>query len=156
MSEDDWEPKKSKKPVPYEVGKYHPPKHTRFKPGQSGNPKGRKKKPVHIGAAVDELLNGTVTVLIDGKKVRMSRIEVLLQRVYAAAAKGDARMTKLLVELFKLRPDVTAKAPGPQVDEARMNSKIDDILKRLQEEKAEEERLKAEEEAKKNGAAPPA
>jgi len=31
---------KSKKPIGYKVT----PKHTRFKPGQSGNPKGRPKK----------------------------------------------------------------------------------------------------------------
>lgn len=111
MSGEDWESKNKSTPVPYKVGKYHPPKHTQFKPGQSGNPNGRKKKTVHIGAAVDDLLNGKVPVLVDGKKVRMSRIEILLQKVYAAAAKGDSRMIKLMIELAKLRPDVAAEAP---------------------------------------------
>lgn len=32
-----------KKKPDYSVGKGKPPKHTQFKPGQSGNPKGRPK-----------------------------------------------------------------------------------------------------------------
>ena len=71
MSEEDSEPKKKYTPVPYKVGKYHPPKHTQFKPGQSGNPKGRKKKPVHVGAIVDDLFDRKVSVLIEDKPVKI-------------------------------------------------------------------------------------
>jgi hypothetical protein len=46
---DHWKPWDRKRPHDYEVGKYRPPKHTQFKPGQSGNPKGRRRKPVHVG-----------------------------------------------------------------------------------------------------------
>jgi hypothetical protein len=73
-----------------------------------------------------------------------------VDRTSARRAKGDPRMIKLMIELAKLRPDVAAEAPGPQVNEARMNSRIDDILARLQEERAEEE---AEAEARQKGTA---
>ena len=33
----------AEKPADYEVGRGKPPLHTRFKPGESGNPKGRPK-----------------------------------------------------------------------------------------------------------------
>jgi hypothetical protein len=149
MSEEDWEPKKNNKPVPYQVGKYHPPKHTQFKPGQSGNPKGRKKKPVHIGATIDGLLDGKLTVKIDGKEVKISGAEALLRKAFSEALKGDHRMLKIFLQIAQQRPDATKEAPGPEVDVDRMNSSIDNLLERLQNER--EEKLRAEAEAKKKG-----
>ena len=48
----------------YKVGPGHPPKEHQFKPGQSGNPKGAKRKPPSIAldlkAALERALNTTV------------------------------------------------------------------------------------------------
>lgn len=54
----------------YEVGYGKPPVATRFKPGQSGNPKGarRKVRPSNLGEAVDAALMRRQTVMIDGKR----------------------------------------------------------------------------------------
>ena len=44
------------------VGYGNPPVHTRFKPGQSGNPKGRRKGQRNIRTVVNEALNQPITI----------------------------------------------------------------------------------------------
>ena len=89
------ETSKRKQPGAHEVGKCHPPKNTQFKKGQSGNPLGRPKKPVHVGTTIDGLLNRKITVLVDGKRVKISGAEALLRKAFNEALKGDYRMMKL-------------------------------------------------------------
>jgi len=51
--------------APYAVGKGKPPQHSRFQPGQSGNPKGRPKKlsaEEQIKAGMREAIEGPVTI----------------------------------------------------------------------------------------------
>jgi hypothetical protein len=40
----------------YEVGDQRPPKHSRFKPGQSGNPRGRPKGSVNLRTRISQQL----------------------------------------------------------------------------------------------------
>jgi hypothetical protein len=42
------------KSSPYKVGYGRPPKATQFKPGKSGNPKGRPKGPKSVGAVLQD------------------------------------------------------------------------------------------------------
>ena len=46
----------------YEVGYGKPPKHTRFQPGQSGNPKGRPKGTKNLKTDLTEELGERITV----------------------------------------------------------------------------------------------
>ena len=48
----------------YDVGYKKPPKNTQFKPGQSGNPKGRPKKPTNIHEALIDNLGKKIFHLI--------------------------------------------------------------------------------------------
>ena len=41
---------------PYRVGYGRPPLASRFKPNQSGNPKGRPRRPLSLRAVVDQVL----------------------------------------------------------------------------------------------------
>jgi hypothetical protein len=152
----DWQPTAPKEQVDYEVGKYRPPKHTRFQKGKSGNPHGRRKKPVHVGTTMDGLLNQQVSVLVDGKKVKMTGIEALLRKSFAEALKGDHRMLKMFLEFAKLRTDATANFEEARRDDAGLNDKIDDLLARIELDKANKAKAEAEALARKNGVAPPA
>ena len=49
----------------YEVGRGKPPVHTRFKKGQSGNPRG--PRPKNLSALLLDALNEKVVVTIDGE-----------------------------------------------------------------------------------------
>ncbi len=53
----------------YEVGYRKPPKQARFKPGQSGNPRGRPKQTRNLGTLIEEALNETVTIR-EGNRTR--------------------------------------------------------------------------------------
>ena len=44
-----------------------PPKHTQFKPGQSGNPKGRPKGRRNLATEINEVLNATVPITENGR-----------------------------------------------------------------------------------------
>ncbi len=65
----------------YEVGCGKPPKEHQFKPGQSGNPKGRppKRKPKRIDAAA--VLSEPLAVKNSGGRQKMSPLEVGVRRL---------------------------------------------------------------------------
>lgn len=83
--------KPPKPPGDYEIGKGKPPVYSRFKPGQSGNPKGRRKKTLNVRTELEELVNQPVTVNVNGRKVKMPSFKAMLLKNYQKALGGDAR-----------------------------------------------------------------
>ena len=83
-------------------GRGNPPKHSRFKKGVSGNPKGRPKrsKGQLVGEIVSEVQNTLTAYREGGRAKRASRLELLLKRLVNSALEGDARSAEVL---FKLR-----------------------------------------------------
>ena len=49
------------------VGPGNPPRHTRFKPGQSGNPNGRPKGSKNFATILQQQLTKKITITVDGK-----------------------------------------------------------------------------------------
>ena len=83
----------------YEGGRSKPPVHTRFKKGQSGNPRG--PRPKNLPALLVEALDGPVTATIDGDRREITKREaVVTQLVYKTAA-ADLRVTKMRVDMLK-------------------------------------------------------
>ena len=83
----------------YEVGYRRPPKTMRFKPGQSGNPKGRPAKARNFKSDVKKTLETPIRLVKDGKPQTVSTQEAALLRLSEKALKGDARALNLLVML---------------------------------------------------------
>lgn len=91
----------NKKPDPsrcdYAVGYGKPPVQTRFKPGQSGNPRGRSKKSGKPGARDDERLKQLaleeayrpITILEGNRRIKMTVMQAVLRSIALNAAKGD-------------------------------------------------------------------
>jgi hypothetical protein len=73
-------------------GRRNPPKHSRFKKGVSGNPKGRpKRKRQLVGEIVSEVQN-TPTAYREGGRTKLaSRLELALKKLVNSALEGDAR-----------------------------------------------------------------
>jgi len=76
-----------------------PPLHTRFKKGQSGNPRGRPKK--DLPALLLAALNEPVFATIDGKRRKITKREAIVTRMVNNAAGTDLRATKMLIDMMK-------------------------------------------------------
>jgi hypothetical protein len=84
----------------YEVGYGRPPQTSRFKPGQSGNPKGRPRGAKNLSTLAREKLQTKVSVREGGRERRMSKGELgVTKLVNRFAETGDP---KLLAALQKL------------------------------------------------------
>jgi len=80
----------------YKVGYKHPPLHTRFKPGQSGNPDGRPKGRLSLGTEVMGIISKKVKVRDGDKDRQMSLPAANLLAHGIKGAKGDVRSASFL------------------------------------------------------------
>jgi hypothetical protein len=75
-------------------GRRNPPKHSRFKKGVSGNPKGRppkRRKRELVGEIVSEVQNTPTAYREGGRTKRASRLELAVKRLVISALEGDVR-----------------------------------------------------------------
>ena len=75
----------------YEVGYGRPPRDTRFRKGQSGNPKGRPKGSKNVATVFLEEMRRLVVVREGGKTRRIGKQEALVTSLWNKAIKGDIR-----------------------------------------------------------------
>jgi uncharacterized protein DUF5681 len=83
------------------VGYGRPPKATRFKPGQSGNPKGRPKGSRNLSSELMELFLGKVAVSDGGRRRYVTRLTAVLLTQWQRAVKGDERATQAHIAFAK-------------------------------------------------------
>jgi Family of unknown function (DUF5681) len=81
------------------VGYRRPPKHSRFQPGQSGNPRGRPPGVKSLSDIVRKIVGQKVTITESGRARRVPRLEAILLRAAGEASRGDARALRLLLQL---------------------------------------------------------
>ena len=83
-----------------------PAKDTRFKPGQSGNPKGRPRKDRSLLKHIEAELDAEMQVTEGGKAARLTKREALAKSMVNKALQGDYKMlTALLKQLPVPKPD---------------------------------------------------
>jgi hypothetical protein len=82
------------------VGYGRPPRHSRFRPGQSGNPKGRPKGARSIQDGVSEVFRKARRVKVQGKTVRMPTFMVILASQAERAMRGDVAAFRALTPLM--------------------------------------------------------
>lgn len=114
------------------VGYGHPPEHTRFKPGQSGNPKGRPKGHRNFGTDLREVLAMTVEVKVRGKARTLTSQQAMLFRLLEKALKGENRASQLLLDLAARyngeAPAHDSDAPLPDEDRAILEQYLPSVL----------------------------
>ena len=96
----------------YRVGYGRPPWHTRFRPGQSGNPAGRPKVPQTLASDLREELEEMIT-LGDGDAERtVSRQRAILASLTAKALEGDPKAIAMVLDLVQR---MAAEEPGEDI-----------------------------------------
>ncbi len=107
------EPKANLADQGYKVGPGRPPREYQYKPGQSGNPKGRKRKPQSLApdlkAALEQSLNKRIK-LKQGDKERIVSMAIAgIEQLVAQYVKGDRHARRDLIALAdKLGVDLMA------------------------------------------------
>jgi len=81
------------------VGYMHPPRNTQFKPGQSGNPKGRPRAAKNLESELKKVLEEQLLVRENGKSRKRSKRDVLLRRLVHGGIEGDLRAVALAIKL---------------------------------------------------------
>jgi hypothetical protein len=111
------------------VGYGKPPKHSQFKKGQSGNPKGRRKsadKPLDLNAALTKEFLAKVTVTDHRGTRKITKFDATITQLANKAASGHLPSLRLLMPwLTQVMKD------NPARGSASVN--IQDVRKRIME-----------------------
>lgn len=86
----------------YKVGYRKPPKHTRFRKGTSGNPKGRQRGTRKLSTVLEEELAGRITVSEGGQRRTMTRQEAVVKRFVSEALRGNPRAIAVVLQQMAL------------------------------------------------------
>lgn len=89
----------------YEVGYGKPPMATRFKRGQSGNPKGRPKTSKNVGKMLEDIFNRKITITEHGVRRDVTMLEAIFRQVANGAAKGELRHVDRVMKLLTIMGD---------------------------------------------------
>ena len=82
-----------------------PPEHSRFKKGQSGNPKGRPKLP--------DIKDAVAKILSDEKEGK-NALDAILSAMRSKATKGDVRAAEFLIDRGYGKPNQKVENTGNQ------------------------------------------
>jgi hypothetical protein len=83
-----------------EVGYKKPPKHSQFKKGQSGNPRGRPRGAKNAVNLIEEALDKKIVVTENGRRRKISKAEAMATQLANRAAQGDYKATQTVLRHF--------------------------------------------------------
>ncbi len=97
----------------YEVGFQRPPRHTQFRKGTSGNPKGRPREAKNLAAVLEEALAEKVAIVENGRRRKITKRCAMIKQLVNKAASGDLRASRQLTDLeFRLNPEGVRQKSG--------------------------------------------
>jgi Family of unknown function (DUF5681) len=81
------------------VGYGQPPTASRFKPGTSGNPKGRPKGRKNLKTLIREAMTASILIQEGQKTRRVSRIEGVVLRLLQSGLKGSDKSVMTIIKM---------------------------------------------------------
>ncbi|MFY9827932.1 MAG: DUF5681 domain-containing protein [Rhodoplanes sp.] len=110
-------------------GYKRPPEGSRFRRGQSGNPRGRPKGARNLMTDLTALMKKRVAVREDGELRRVSRQEAMLLSLFEKAVRGDVKASgQIIATLMKM--DAHAAPSKPDIITDKDLTIVGDFLRR--------------------------
>lgn len=124
----------------YEVGYGKPPRHSRYKPGQSGNPKGRPKGALSLNTIVRKRMHETVSLKTARGVSQVPRIEGLFMKAMEVGGRGEMRALERLFAMYvaAFPEPVAASEPAGPVEPGLVSAADKAILALMRAEMAAE------------------
>ena len=109
-------------PPDYDIGYGKPPRHTRFKKGQSGNPRGRPRGSKNLKTMLNDALNEPVVVAEEGGRRKITKREAIVTQLVNRSASADLRALKILLDTLRdmeghREPDIAETSGFTEADE---------------------------------------
>jgi hypothetical protein len=115
-----------------DVGYCKPPKSSRFKPGESGNPRGRPRGSLNWGMVLQRALGEKVVINENGRCKVMTKLEAAIMQLVNKAASGDGKAIHYLCQLVvSVEERSVAVEPSAQISETDQKV-IANILRRFE------------------------
>ncbi len=112
------------------VGYGRPPRATRFRPGQSGNPRGRPKGTRNLATVIAATLSEKVAINENGKRKRITKLDATVKQLVNRAASGDLRPIQLLFATLQVLETRTIPQDAAQTSEADEVAMVE-LIRRL-------------------------
>jgi len=122
--------------IKYKVGYGKPPKKTRWKKGQSGNPSGRPKGVKNLETVIRQEAYSKIVIKEGGKTQTVTKVEALMKRMMTKGIQGDNKAASIALNLMReylphLDADAADRAPLTE-EELKILSNRADLLDFLQ------------------------
>ena len=112
----------------YKVGYGKPPRHTRFEPGRSGNPRGRPPGAKNLQTLLNKALNELVIVTENGGRRKISKREAIVTQLVNRSAKADYKAIQILLGMLR---DIEGHADPGSADPAPFTEADAQIIQRI-------------------------
>ena len=122
-------PANASKHTASEAGYGRPPRAQQFKPGQSGNPKGRPQGSKNEATILRNLLNRKIQMRQDGKVRMISILEAMLMKFADEALKGNPKAAAFLLNRYAPMESTGADPADIDRDDAQI---LESFARRLE------------------------
>jgi hypothetical protein len=112
-----------------DVGYGRPPRANQFKPGESGNPKGRPKGAKSAETILGELLQQKISLNERGRTRRITVLEGILRRIAEDCLKGNTKSAAFLLNRLQTMSSDETDESGLNEDEQTV---LETYLKKFQ------------------------
>jgi hypothetical protein len=93
----DWDQSDWDQEEVYRIGYRRPPRHSRFRKGRSGNPRGRPKGSRNLGTILWQALLERIEIHKGSRRRKITKYQAAIEQLVNRAAAGDLRAVRLLL-----------------------------------------------------------